>query len=232
MTSRWTRPARCTARERAAQLDADPREVRGWKRTAGGELGLERLTLDELHPQAGATVDALRPVDGGDVGMAHARHQPAFVHDEPVLGPIVVAQQLERDVAIEARVPGAIDVAEAPAADLLVDAEGAPDDRDIEGAGAIRWTPLRQKAADAASTRATASSALKREASAMARSWRIASRSSSVGRIGGRRVPVGRLAVGDGFGQAISRSSASGTESPAIPSQNTRMGSSEQPARL
>ena len=186
--------------ERAAQLDAGPREVLGWKRTSGGELGLERLTLDELHPEAGAPIDALRPVDRGDVRMADPRHQPAFVHDEPVLGPIVMAQQLERDVAIEARVPGAIDVAEAPAADLLVDAEGAPDDRDIGGAGAIRWTPLRQKAADA---HRRVDRELRVETRGFGDGPQLADRLALllIGRIGGRRVPVGRLAVGNGFGQ-------------------------------
>ena len=138
------------SRQRAAQLGADPREIGSLERAAGGELSLERLPLDELHPQPCASVDAQRTVDGRDIGMANARHQPAFVDDEPVRRPMVMAQQLEGDLSLEAGVPGPIDVAEPAPADLVVDAKRTPDNGHIDGTSAVPWTLMSEETANAA----------------------------------------------------------------------------------
>ena len=187
-------------RERAAQLDADAGNLLRRERSALGELGLERPAFDELHPEAGAAVDALGAVDSGDVRMTHARHQPAFVYDEPVLGAVVVAEQLQRDVAIEARVPGAIDVAEAAAADLLVNAKGTPGDRNIEGAQSVRRPPCGQNTADA---HRRLHRELRIQAGGVSDDPKLANvRPFFVGaRVSRGRVPVWGVAVGHGLGQ-------------------------------
>lgn len=77
-------------------------------------------------------------MNSDDVGMADAGHQPAFFDD--FIGGrrirIAVPQQFERDVAIEVRIPGAINVAEAPAAYAVEDLQMAP----VGGSGGVLRT--------------------------------------------------------------------------------------------
>ena len=118
---------RVDRRHRAAQLDADPCDLRRRKRRALAERLFERAALDELHPQADASVDAFSAVDGDDVRMADAGEEPAFFDDRG-RGPLgdVGRQQLQRDLAIQPGVPGAIDVAERAAPDAFEHAQVTP----------------------------------------------------------------------------------------------------------
>ena len=72
---------RMNGRHRAAELDADARDLLLGESPALAERLFERAALDELHPEADAPADALRAVDGDDVRMADAREQPAFLDD-------------------------------------------------------------------------------------------------------------------------------------------------------
>lgn len=121
-------------RQRAAQGDTDPCDVDRVERAALLELCCQRLAVDELHPDADATVDALGSVDDDHVRVADAGEEPAFVDDRATqlaLDGCAVTQELERDLAIEARVPGAIDVAVGAVPDLLDDGQRTPDDTGV-----------------------------------------------------------------------------------------------------
>ena len=71
---------------------------------------------------------ALGAVDGDDVRMADAGEQASFFDDGVPTRRLrrFGRQQLQRDVAIEPRVPRAVDVAERAAADALEHAEVTP----------------------------------------------------------------------------------------------------------
>ena len=71
-----------------------------------GEFGLERPSLNELHPEARASLNTLRTVNGCDVRMADTRHQSTLVDDLRVGQTPAVrvsTQQLERHFQVQAR---------------------------------------------------------------------------------------------------------------------------------
>ena len=98
-------------RERAAEVDAHGGRLGRVETAALGQLLGERAAAHELGPDAHAAVRALGAVDGRDVRVSHAREQPAFLDDLVFrVGRrrrLRRVQQLQRDLAIEARVPSA-----------------------------------------------------------------------------------------------------------------------------
>ena len=107
---------------RATELDADLDGLRHSEAPALLENLFERTSLDELHPQADLVSDSLGAVDGHDVRVANLRQQAAFFDDRArarLAGARVRRQELERDVAIEPGVAGAIDLSERAATNRL-----------------------------------------------------------------------------------------------------------------
>jgi hypothetical protein len=73
--------------------------------------------------------NAVRAVDRHHVRMTHLRQHPSFVnHDRRVASvpPVASAQQLQRHLTIQSRVPRSIDRAERTLADFLQHAERTP----------------------------------------------------------------------------------------------------------
>ncbi len=114
--------------ERIAERHADERGLLRAERPVLGHQHRQRPPLDVLHRQAHFAADALRAVDRDDIRVAHAGHELPLA-EHRVLGDAVQAMDvddLERDVALERRVPGAMDDAEAAAAQLFEQHEAAP----------------------------------------------------------------------------------------------------------
>ena len=124
--------------QRLADVDADERRLARAEASLLLQDLLERAALDQLHPEAGIAVGARRAVDGDDAAMAHARQQAALVDDHVgVIGLRRLGDQLERDFAIELRIPGAEDGAVGAAAERPRAASGAP--RRVR-AGQVGWS--------------------------------------------------------------------------------------------
>ncbi|MEZ4386787.1 MAG: hypothetical protein R3D98_04295 [Candidatus Krumholzibacteriia bacterium] len=100
---------------------------------AGAQAHAQVLALGQLHHEDGLAVELLVAVDAGDVLVLQAREQARLPLEPAAAIGItgdVAGQDLEGDVAFEARVAGAIDLAHAAAADELFDAvvaDGAAD---------------------------------------------------------------------------------------------------------
>src|SRR5262249_11140655 len=109
-----------------AQLGADQRPLARAERTLVAQPLLERAAVHELHPQAAAAVVLIGAVDRDHVGMTHAREPPRLV--EPALRALerTGAAQLERDLALQARIARHEHLAEAAAADAVAHLERAP----------------------------------------------------------------------------------------------------------
>ena len=121
--------AAVNGRERAAQLDADDRGFLGPERPPRAQLLLERVPLEQLHPQPHAAVVFRHPVHGDDVGMPKAREQSALGRDprrQRIRVGILRPQQLQRDVALELRIPRAVHVPERAAPEQLPKRERSP----------------------------------------------------------------------------------------------------------
>ena len=67
--------------ERPTQIDADESRLARIERSTGPHDAIQRLAVQELHPDADALFDAVRTVHGDDVRMAHARQEPCLAHD-------------------------------------------------------------------------------------------------------------------------------------------------------
>ena len=133
-------PGGVHGRHGITQLDADGCGFRDGEDSARLERVFERLAVDELHPQADAVFDLFRAVDGDNVRVANARKQTAFVNDRsrvPAAGDGAGRQKLERDFAVEACIPGAVDPPERTAADRLQHSQRSPlvERREIVAAG-------------------------------------------------------------------------------------------------
>src|SRR5262245_14516566 len=87
----------------------------------------ERRTFDELHDQEVSVTVVLEPVDGRDVRMiersGHAR-LAAEARDPLGIAGYIVRQDLDRDLTIETRVAGTIDLAHAARPQTLQDLVG------------------------------------------------------------------------------------------------------------
>ena len=128
LMSRCSRPAACTADTARHNSTPIVRDLLRRKCLSAAKRLFERAALDELHPQADAAVDSFSAVDGDDVRMANACEQPAFFDDGGLRAtlPADTRQQLQRHLAIQAGIPGAIDLAERALADALEHAQMAP----------------------------------------------------------------------------------------------------------
>ena len=121
-----TRVVHRTDRTRELESNAD-----GVRRTEGATTLhslLQRFSIDELHPQADAIVDAVGAVDGHDISMMDAGQQPPFFEDcGPASGQrAIFGEELQGDVTIELRVPGPIDLTERTEADAFPYAKVPP----------------------------------------------------------------------------------------------------------
>ena len=84
--------------------------------------------MDELHPEADPVVVLLGAMDDDDVGMTETGEEPRFLEDARGLARrrLTLVQELERDLAMKARVEGPVDFTEAAFAHLLEQGERAP----------------------------------------------------------------------------------------------------------
>src|SRR5215831_1640235 len=100
-------------RERPAELDAHPGDLAGIELFSFGEDLLQVAAVDELHPEPDPAVDLVGVIDGDDVRMPDAREQARFLQDPIALELRSFAvEELDRDLAVELRIPGPIDLAE------------------------------------------------------------------------------------------------------------------------
>ena len=129
LMSRWRRPASWTA-ETARQIWMPISIVsEGFERQSPREPLLDRLAVDQFHPETDGVPDPLGSVNGDDVGMADAREEAAFLDDRGrarISGIGSGRQELQRNFAIETGVPGAVHAPECAAADRLQDADVPP----------------------------------------------------------------------------------------------------------
>ena len=89
----------------------------------------EGVAANELHPQANLIGNLLGTVDGDHVRMPHAGEQAALVDDggrPAIAGGGICRQEFQRDFAIEPRIPGAVNLSECAAADLLEESKVTP----------------------------------------------------------------------------------------------------------
>ena len=129
LMSRCSRAGACTA-ETALQRSRPMRVA-----SAGAEHGLlaqhlfERPAAHELHPEPDVVADLLGAVNRDDVAVANAGEQAAFGNDERGRARrrhCGGREKLERDFAIEARIPRAVDLAERALADPLDELKVTP----------------------------------------------------------------------------------------------------------
>jgi hypothetical protein len=131
--------------ERAAQLDSNGGHLASAETVlVASQLRFERLPFDELHPDAGAAGDPLRPIDGDHVRVADAGHEPPFVDDERLGWRLRPRTRLVRTSGVRsslsatsrssAGIPRAVDGAESAAANLAEDAQSTPGRRNASSA--------------------------------------------------------------------------------------------------
>ena len=121
--------SRCTicfscARARPAATSDAISSTRHHRHPLAGQRVAHLLAANQLHGDVGATVDLADLVNDGDVRMLERGGGLRLLDEAPtpigVVGQIV-GQDLERDIAIQPRVGGAVDNAHAAAADLFSD---------------------------------------------------------------------------------------------------------------
>ncbi len=111
--------------ERGGDLRRDRRDLVGRDRAAPDPL-VEPLALDQLHDQRKMAVERLEPEQRGDVRMVERGEQPrlALEAGAPLgVGRERLGQQLQRHLAPEPRVAGAVDLAHAATAEQGGDLE-------------------------------------------------------------------------------------------------------------
>ena len=127
-------------RNGVSTVDADLNGFRPTEHFASVDDLFERAAPDEFHPEADACADLLGAVDRDDVRMTDAGEQSAFVDDgrrERIAHGGIRIDQLERHLAIEARVPGAVDLAEDATADSLERAQVSPVRQRVAGMAGV-----------------------------------------------------------------------------------------------
>ena len=127
--SRCSRPAAWTAATAWHSSMPMATASAGVKRLPCVEQLLERAPSTSSIQRPIAIADPLGAVDRDDVRVAHAGQQAALFDDRGRARPVGDRrgrQQLQRDLAVEPRVPGAVDLAEGAAADALEHAQVTP----------------------------------------------------------------------------------------------------------
>ena len=102
-------------RHRATELETYADRFGGAHHLSFSEDLPEGASADELHPQADPIGNLLGTVDGDDVRMPHPSEQAAFVDDGgrcAIAGGVIGRQEFQRDLAIEPRIPGPVNLAE------------------------------------------------------------------------------------------------------------------------
>lgn len=127
--------------ERRRDLRRDPQGLVHGHRAAGEALS-EAVTVDEFQHEHMRGSGVLEPVDLRDVGMVQRREQLRFPSEaRHTLGirREGLRQQLERNISLQSRIPGAIDVAHPAGADQLLHDIGADDNTACQTIRARRW---------------------------------------------------------------------------------------------
>ena len=135
-------------REPAPRRDEDVEDLQ-----PGPALGLQpvakRVSIDELHRDEHPFVERVGLVDDDDVGMGDARRRLSLAHQAAAIGLavrlVVAADQLDRDLTVEVRIVGGVDLAHGAPADEAQDHE-APERRAVgeRRRGSGRWLLVRQ----------------------------------------------------------------------------------------
>ena len=116
-TSRWTIP-RAWAAERARATSAATRAAwRGGERAVAAHDRGQVLTVDELHDDERAVLVLAEVVDRDDVGVVERGGGQGLLAEagaEVRIATVLGAEDLDRDVAIELGVVGAVDAGHAP----------------------------------------------------------------------------------------------------------------------
>ena len=114
--------------ERLAQIAANQRGFARAERSLFAQHRGQCSPVDELHPDADASVDDVRPVHRNDVDVADAREQARFFQRAGQVHRAIRGQrnQLQRDAGLQPRVAGAVDGAEGSLADRLERREMTP----------------------------------------------------------------------------------------------------------
>ena len=102
--------------ERIGKRDGDRQELAHRQRAAQQPLG-ERLALEQLHDQEVNAVLGADVVERADVRVLEARDRSGFSRQP--LAPLgvlveVLGQHLDRDLAVESGIAGAVDLAHTP----------------------------------------------------------------------------------------------------------------------
>jgi hypothetical protein len=117
--------------ECGAEVLTDDRRLRRAEGAARSDDLLERLSADELHPQADASVVLFGAIYVHDIRMAYTGQPTRFLQDARVrfcrrIRGAMLAQQLECHFAMQFRVPRSTDVPGGAPADLLEHHQPSP----------------------------------------------------------------------------------------------------------
>ena len=118
--------------ERLGNRHGNRKEL-GKLEAARGNQAVEGRALDQLHREERLAFDFLDRVDGDDVRVVQRGDGAGFAREALAVLGVVSLEDFERDVALEARVAGPVDLAHAP------DAEQGDD---FVGAKALAWQQI------------------------------------------------------------------------------------------
>ncbi len=124
LMSRWRMPSVCAASSASATVMAMSM-TRSTGQRPGAEDLVERRPVDQLHDDEAAAFVLADVVEGADVGVVEGRGGAGFAL-EPLGGERIgrhrLGQELQRDVAAEAEILGAVDHAHAAGTQPIDDA--------------------------------------------------------------------------------------------------------------
>src|SRR6516164_5828803 len=113
--------------ERRAYLDGVRNNLRSRKRTRSPEDVFERFPVNELGPDSNLRPDLLGAVHRDDVWVPDPRQKPSLVYGKRcTLGGGACFNDFEGNLAIEPRVPGAVDVAKGAPSHAFLEAQVTP----------------------------------------------------------------------------------------------------------
>ena len=105
--------------KRAAQVEPEHHRFLSAERPLLFHDVFQRPSVDQLHPEADAVVEAIDAENRDDIGVANPGEQASLLEGGIVANEGSVMQKLEREVSLEPGFPGPKDRAETAAADLL-----------------------------------------------------------------------------------------------------------------